>query len=190
MKHFEIPFEEILVKLDLPTTAAEIAKFSPSGKVPALIDGDLCIWESLAIMEYLNEKFPDRGVYPKDKSARAYARAIANEMHGGFAKLRSNLSYNLKRKVQNFDLTPALQDINRIKEIWTTALAKSGGPFLFGSFSVADAMYAPVIGRFSVYKVPVEGKVAEYCRNIENLPALKEWYAGAYAEDFVAPLHD
>lgn len=189
MKHFEIPFEEILVKLDLPDTTQNILKYSPTGKVPALIDGDFHVWESAAIMEYLNEKYPEKEMYPKDMRDRAIARALSMEMHAGFGTMRELLSFNAKKRHQNFDYSPALKDIERVKAIWTEQLKKSGGPFLFGSFGIVDAMYAPVVGRFQTYGVPVDGLVKNYYEAILNLPAMKEWYRGALAEDFEAANH-
>lgn len=190
LKHFQIPFEEILVKLDLPGTTAEILKFSPSGKVPALLDGPLVIWESLAIMEYLNEKFPGKGMYPADTAARALARSMSNEMHSGFSKLREHLSFHAKKEFKNFDHTAARTDIDRVLKLWATALDKSGGPFLCGEFGVVDAMFSPVAGRFKTYGVKTEGVCAEYASRLMSLPAMREWYAGAQAEDFVAANHE
>lgn len=189
MKHFNLPFEEILVKLDLPDTTANIKKYSPTGKVPALVDGDFVIWESAAIMEYLNEKFPEKKMYPEDVKERALARALSMEMHAGFSKMREILSFNAKKSHNNFNFGEAQKDIDRVKEIWTERLKKSGGPFLFGKFSIADAMYAPVVGRFKTYGVSVEGEVKAYCEAIMNLPAMKDWYDGALKEDFEATLH-
>jgi len=189
MKHFNIPFEEILVKLDLPDTTANIKKYSPTGKVPALIDGDFVIWESAAIMEYLNEKYPEKKMYPEKLNDRAVARALSMEMHAGFSKMREILSFNVKKSHSNFNFGEAQSDIDRVKSIWTDQISKSGGPFLFGNFSIADAMYAPVVGRFKTYDVPVDGAVKAYCEAIMNLPAMKEWYEGAMNEDFVAALH-
>ncbi len=190
MKHFAIPFEEIMVKLDLPSTAAEIRKYSPSGKVPALITEDLLIWDSLAIMEYLNDLYPEKKMYPQDLNVRAQARSVASEMHSGFTNLRTDLSFHAKKKFTDFDLRNAQVDIDRIKEIWTACLAQSNGPFLFGNFSIADAMYAPVVGRFQTYSVPVDGVCKKYCDEILNLPAMISWYEGANTEDFIAAKHE
>lgn len=189
MKHHEIPFEEILIKLDLPSTTTEIKKYSPSGKVPALDDNGMVIWESLAIMEYLHEKYPDKKMYPSDLRQRAYARSLVMEMHAGFSNLREHLSFNAKKRVEGHDLTPALADINRIKTIWSTQLKKSAGPFLFGDFTLVDAMYAPVVGRFITYNVPIDGLVADYVETMMSLSAMKAWYAEAQAEDFEAIFH-
>jgi glutathione S-transferase len=189
MKHFNIPFEEILIKLDMPDTTVNIKKYNPTGKVPALIDNDFLIWESAAIMEYLNDLFPEKKMYPEDIRDRAHARAISMEMHAGFGQMRELLSFNIGNNFKDFDLSPAMEDIRRVKTIWTEALTKSKGPFLFGDFSIADAMYAPVVGRFKSYGVPVDGLVKNYCGTMMNLPAMKEWYEGAMKEDFVAVNH-
>jgi glutathione S-transferase len=190
MKHFDVSFEETLIKLDQPNTASEIAKYTSAGRVPVLIDGDLTIWESLAIMEYLHEKFPEKQMYPNDLKQRSLARSVSNEMHAGFSDLRKILSFHAKRSYQNFEFGKAARDIKRIQQIWMECLQKSKGPFLFGEFSVADAMYAPVVGRFTTYGVPMEGIVKEYHHLMMNLPAMKKWYEGAMQEDFVAPLHE
>ena len=189
MKHFNIPFEEIVIKLDMPDTTTNIKKYNPTGKVPALMDNDLLIWESAAIMEYLNERFPEKQMYPASLKDRAIARALSMEMHAGFGKMRELLSFNIRNNFTDFDYSPALEDINRVKAIWTEALTKSKGPFLFGEFSIADAMYEPVIGRFKSYGVPTDGLVKDYCESMMNLPAMKEWYEGAMKEDFVAANH-
>ncbi len=175
MKHFNIPFEEKLIPLDLPTTREEIRQFSPSGKVPALIDGEITVWESLAIAEYLNEKFPEKQMWPKDHRARAMARSIANEMHGGFQNMRNHMPHDLKKKLAVFDLGPAKEDVHRVKEIWKKCLNEFQGPFLFGDFSIADALYAPVVNRFVSYAVPVEGVVEKYVKTIRQLPAHALW---------------
>ena len=190
MKHFNIPFEERLIKLDLPTTAGEIAKYSPSGKVPALIDGEITVWESMAIVEYLNEKYPEKQIWPKDREARALARSVSSEMHAGFATMRSLMSHNLKKQLPGFDWSKAKTDVERVKQIWSECLGRSGGPFLFGDFSVADAMYAPVVNRFVTYDVKLDGALKEYSDQMLDLPAHREWIKGALAEDFTAPDHD
>jgi glutathione S-transferase len=190
MKHFHIEFEEILIKLDLPNTTTEILKHSPSGRVPALIDGDLKIWDSLAIMEYLHEKYPEKNLYPNDQKLRAEARAITAEMHSGFSAMREHLSFHAKKTFINFDFSKAHKDIERIQKIWSECLKKSTGPFLFGEFSIADAMYSPVVGRFKTYCVPTFGQNAQYFEQILALPAMKDWYEGALNENFTAPDHE
>lgn len=190
LKHYGISFSETLVKLDRPETTAEIKKFSASGRVPCLIDGDLTVWDSLAIMEFLNEKFPKFQMYPADIAARARCRAVVSEMHSGFADMRNHLSFHAKKRFSGYDLKPAAADIARVQEIWSEALKSSGGPFLFGAFSIADAMYAPVCGRFQTYGVPLSAELQAYCDRILALPAMKEWYAGAEREDFVASRYE
>jgi glutathione S-transferase len=187
MKQFEIPFEEILVPLDQPTTTNEILKYSPSAKVPALIHGDLTIWESLSIMEYLNEKYPEKQMWPKDRKLRAWARNISNEMHGGFNNMRNHLPHDLQKELSGFDYAPALKDIERVKEIWRQCLQASGGPLLFGEFSIADAMYAPVVNRFVSYGVSVTDECASYVKTLRSLPAHQLWIQAGVREDLQMP---
>lgn len=189
MKHFNLPFEEILIKLDLPETTNEIKKFSPTGKVPALIHDGLNIWESVAIMEYLNELYPEKKMYPQNLADRTRARSLVMEMHAGFFNMRKSLSMNVKKRLVNFDLSHAQEDIDRMKAIWTEQLKKSGGPFLFGEFGLVDAMFTPIPCRFQTYGVASDGLVKSYCESILSLPAMKEWYAEALAEDFEAANH-
>lgn len=184
MRHFEIPFEEILIPLDKPETRASILKVSPSGKVPALSDGDLVVWESLAIAEYLFEKYPEKFLWPRDRGARANARAISFEMAAGFQNLRSLMPHNLKLQHTSFDSSKAKNDIERVMSIWKACLETSGGPFLFKEFSIADAMYAPVVNRFVSYAVPVEGMIRDYVHSVKMLPAHQEWIKGALTENF------
>jgi glutathione S-transferase len=188
LKHFGFPFEEILVKLDLPGTTEEILKYSPSGRVPALVDGGTTVWESLAILEYLYEKHPE--IYPKNRELRALARSLSNEMHAGFGKMRELLNFNAKKKFPGFDWSGAQKDIGRVVELWESALRVSRGPFLCGDFSVADAMFAPVVGRFVTYDVQLQGAAAAYAARIMELPAMREWYADAKKENFVAEQHE
>lgn len=183
MKHFGIPFEEKLIRLDQPDTTDEILKFSPTAKVPLLVDERISIWESLAICEYLNEKYPEKQMWPRAPHFRAQARAISSEMHAGFATLRKLLPHDLKKNLTNFDSSPAQADIQRIFEIWSQALSLSGGPFLYGSFSIADAMYAPVVNRFVNYGVKVPANLTGYITTIRNLPAHKEWIEAGLKEN-------
>ncbi len=190
MTHFQIPFQEKLIKLGEPSTAEQIAKYSPSGWVPVLVDGDLTIWDSLAIMEYLNEKYPDKKMWPTEARLRARARAISNEMHSGFQAMRSIMSHHLKKKYTNFDWSGAKADVERVKEIWTTALRESKGPFLFGDFSIADAMYAPVVNRFITYGIPIEDNIKGYVEAVRNLPAHQKWIQDAMGEDFIVTKYE
>ena len=190
MKHFEIPFEEKLVALDQPSTPQEIVKFSPSGKVPALIDGPTVIWESLAIAEYLNDKYPEKQMWPTSASLRAVARAVSNEMHGGFQAMREHMSHDLQKKLTGFDWSAAKEDVHRVWAIWSECLKKSGGPFLFGAFSIADAMYAPVANRFITYGLPLDATCAGYVRTLRALPAHRLWLEAGEQEQLRMPRYE
>ncbi len=189
LKQFGISFEEKLILLDMPETRDQIAQYSEAGKVPVLVDGKIKVWESLAIAEYLNEKYPEKQMWPKDLEARALARAISNEMHSGFSTMRSLMSHDIQKVYPGFDYSKAQCDVDRIQKIWTDCLNKSRGPFLFGEFSIADAMYAPVVNRFITYDVKVEGIVAEYVKTIRNLPAHQEWIEVGLKETHIAIHH-
>ena len=189
MKHFNIPFEEKLIPLDQPDTAETILKYSPSKKVPALIDADISVWESMAIMEYLNEKYPEKQMWPADARKRALARSVANEMHSGFSTMRNIMSHDLQKMIPGFDYSAANDDVNRIMDIWRDCLHKSGGPFLFGSFCIADAMFAPVVNRFITYDVKVDTDIAKYIMAMRELPAHKAWIDAGLVEKLVAPNH-
>ncbi len=191
--YFDIPFEEKLIYLDQATTTQEIKQYSPSGKVPALVVGKQVIWDSLAICEYLNDKYPEKNMWPKDPMTRGWARSVASEMHSGFTTMRSKMSHDLQKQHKTFVSSEANGDINRIKEIWIECLKVSNGPFLFGKFSIADAMYAPVVNRFVSYAVPVDDKkeslVAIYIRTMRELPAHQKWIQAGLLETIDAPFH-
>ncbi|EIE02320.1 glutathione S-transferase, N-terminal domain protein [Leptospira licerasiae serovar Varillal str. VAR 010] len=184
LTQFGIPFEEISLKLFTPEYAAIIDKYSPSKKVPVLNDGDLRIWDSLSIAEYLAEKYAEKGLWPKDRTARAKARSVTAEMHSGFTGLRSNLSMNFHGRKSDFSVPEdAKKDIDRIQTLWEECLSSYGGPFLFGqNFSIADAFYAPVVSRFITYGVKLGPKASEYVQTISNLPSYKSWGEGAKLE--------
>jgi glutathione S-transferase len=184
LTQFGIPFEEILIPLDRPDTRSEILKYSPSGKVPVLVDGDLILWESLAVAEYLAEKFPEKPLWPREISVRARARAVSAEMVASFQTMRSLMPHNLQQTFENFDSSKANADIARVQSLWSECLSQSGGPFLFGNFSIADAMYAPVANRFVTYGVPVSGPMADYVQAIRALPAHQSWIKAALTEKF------
>jgi len=190
MKHFQIPFEEKLIPLDTPQTPSEILKFSPSGKVPALIDNDVVIWESLAIAEYLHERFPEKGMWPTDAKVRAVARSVSNEMHAGFSTMREHMPHDLRKRLTVFDYSPAQKDIDRVQAIWRQCLKTSQGPFLFGSFSIADSMFLPVVNRFVTYGVPTTGEVAAYVGAMRALPAFQAWLKDAEAETLRMPRYE
>lgn len=189
MKHFGIPFEEKLILLDQPETREEIMKYSEAAKVPVLVDGGIHIWESMAIAEYLNEKFPEKKMWPQDTAARAWARSISNEMHSGFATMRNIMSHDLQKHFAGFDYSKAADDVARIQKIWADCLQSSKGPFLFGDFSITDAMFAPVVNRFITYDVKTEGAVQDYVITMRNLPAHQEWIQSGLQETFEAKFH-
>ncbi|HWX12940.1 MAG TPA: glutathione S-transferase family protein [Trinickia sp.] len=185
MRHAGIPFEEVLIELDRPDTAARIVEHSPSGKVPCLVTDDgQSIWESLAILETLAERYADRFFWPLDAAARAHARSVASEMHGGFAELRSSMSMNIRAKRPGDGATPgALADVARIDAIWFECLTRYNGPYLFGaSFGIADAMYAPVVMRFNAYAPTLSEAASVYAERVTALPAVREWIEAAQRE--------
>ncbi len=185
MRHFAIPFDEIAIALGEEQTRANILKYSPSARCPALIDGDLVIWDSLAILEYLAETYPDIPVWPLARDARAVARSLAAEMHSGFQALRVHLPMNMRRAVKRRELTPeAAADVARIDAAWSDARQRfgAGGDFLFGGFSAADAMFAPVVNRLHIYDVPVSAATRAYMDAVMALPAYRDWQEGAVAE--------
>lgn len=187
LKQAGLPFREIPVRLRQADTKAQILAHSPSGKVPALIDGDLTVWDSLAICEYLAEKASLNHVdlWPADPKARAEARSVSAEMHSGFAALRQQMSMEVAASRPGEGQTPeVLADIARIAALWTSCRERfaAAGPFLFGDFSVADAMYAPVAFRFHTYGVELPPLAAAYRGTLLALPAMQEWAAGARAE--------
>lgn len=185
--------EEIVIPLREPNTRSEILKYSPSAKLPALIDGEVTVWESLAIVEYLAEKHPHAPLWPKDYAARAHARSIAAEMHGGFIPLRRTLPMNIRRKLPQPELDDAARaDVNRMQAIWRDCRRQFGGamghgPFLFGGFCAADAMFAPVATRFDTYGVPLEGQAAEYVKAVMAHPFMVEWIEAAGREPWIIP---
>jgi glutathione S-transferase len=190
MKVAGIPFDEEVISLYVDGSREKILKHSPAGKVPILIDGDTHVWESLAILEYLAEKFPAAGSWPADQAARAHARAISAEIHAGFAALREECGMSFWRPPARRNLSDAAKaNIARVQEIWTNARAKygAGGPFLFGKFSAADAMYAPVVQRFIAYDIDASAPVKAYMQAIIALPAWAEWRRAALRETWVIP---
>ena len=194
MKQFDIPFQEVLVPfadpIDSPEWKREIGKYSPAGKVPALVDGEVAVWESLAIMEYLAETHPDRAIWPRDRAARAMARSIASEMHAGFSAIRGACPMNLGKRFARKDRGAGVaKDAARVAEIWRTARERfgQGGPFLFGAFSAADAMYAPMVTRFDTYAVPADGETRAYMDAVLGTPAFQEWRRAALAETWIVP---
>jgi glutathione S-transferase len=181
--HSGLPFEATTIFLDRDDTKAEIAKVSPAGKVPVLHHDDVIVWDSLAICEYVAELAPDAGLWPADRKARAHARAICAEMHAGFAALRTHMSMDVLSDRRGQGHTPeALADARRVMAIWTEALATSGGPFLFGRPTIADAFFAPVTQRFTIYGVELDATCRGYVDAVTALPAMQAWLRDAATE--------
>jgi len=190
MKVAGIPFDERVISLDDPKFKETVLSTAGTGKVPAIEDGAVKVWESLAILEYLAEKFPDAGLWPADPAARAYARAVSSEMHAGFLALRRECPMNFWRPVKRRLLTDEAQaNAARIDAMWTDCRKRfgQGGPFLFSRFGAADAMYAPVVSRFHTYAVEVGVASRAYMDAVMALPAWTEWRAAALKEAWVLP---
>ena len=190
MKESRLPFEEVRVPLYLPGSKETLRKYSPSGKVPVLLHGAVTIWDSLAISEYLAERHPELRLWPVDALQRTLARSISAEMHSGFAALRSNMSMNCRGFFPGLGRTVEVAaDIERIQRIWTDCRERfaGSGPYLFGTFTIADAMYAPVALRFKTYAVQLSSTAQQYADAILALPGLHEWIAAARAEAEVIP---
>lgn len=189
LKAFGIPFNEILVPLYTgDADKRRILGFTQSGKVPALIDGDITVWDSLAIIEYLAERFPDAHIWPQDRASRAHARSVSAEMHSGFMALRNECGMNLHRQIGAKPLSDdAKANITRIQQLWTDCRERhtGEGPYLFGAFSGADAMYAPVVHRFHTYAIEVTPPVREYMNTMQANTAFKEWTEAGLAETLV-----
>jgi glutathione S-transferase len=190
LKAAGIAFSDRVISLNDPQFKPTLLALSPAGKVPVLLDGATHVWESLAILEYLADKFPAAALWPADAAARAHARAIASEMHAGFAPLRRHLPMNFWRPVKRRDLTAeAAANVARIDAMWSECRTRfgDGGPFLFGRFSAADAMYAPVVSRFHTYDVEVGPGARAYMDAVMALPAWSEWRQAALKEPWVLP---
>lgn len=203
MKALGIDFQERVVRFDFTPDSAfyrEIGAVTPTGKVPVLIDDGFAVWDSLAIVEYLADRFPDKGVWPRDARQRARARCLCAEMHSGYGQMRSLCVMNI-----DADLTsvgPRLlsteaglrKDLARVVELWSDALEASGGPFLFGAFGAADAFFAPVVMRVTRYGLPVPEALQPYIDRMQSAPGVREWIADAIAEkdflDFEEPYRD
>jgi glutathione S-transferase len=186
MKVARIPFTEEIVPLYEPGSRERVLQFSPGGKVPILIAGGEAIWESIAILEYLAESFPDVGLWPADAPMRSHARTIAAEMHAGFQALRRACPMNMwlppKHRPQSDEV---MENVHRINAIWRDCLARYGGPFLFGPFGAADAMYAPVVSRFHTYGILVSPRCHAYMDAVMALRAWREWYDAALKEKWI-----
>jgi glutathione S-transferase len=179
-----IPFEERVIPLDQPGTAADIAAVSGAGRVPVLEDGGLTVWDSLAICEYLAERLPEKRLWPGEAAARAVARSVVAEMHSGFTAIRTACPFKVRETIA-FAPTPEVQaDVRRLTAIWEDCRRRfgAGGPFLFGAFTIADAYYAPVVSRFRTYGLPLAGAAATWADAVWSLPAYERWRQGAAAE--------
>jgi glutathione S-transferase len=192
MRELGIEFEEVRLPFNSSEWDADIARLSPSGLVPVLWRGPLAVWDTLAIAETLAEWFPEKSVWPRDAAARAFARSAAAEMHSGFRELRQRMPVNVRASHPGKGLTEACRaDIARIEALWADARARfgAGGPFLFGSFCAADAMFAPVAMRFATYDPPLAAATERYCEVLRGTQGVSDWIAGALNEtEFVA--HD
>jgi glutathione S-transferase len=192
MTAFNIPFKEVNIFLDQADTASQIAKYSNSGRIPVLQDGETIVWDSLAICEYLAEQFREKNMWPLDVVKRAQARSICAEMHSGFNDLRTVMCMNIRARFPGKGRTPGVQgDIGRICEIWEDCMAQSGAhDFLFGDFSIADAYFAPVVMRFQTYDVSLAPALQAYADRVANHPAVAQWVAQANAETEIIARYD
>jgi glutathione S-transferase len=185
MHAFAIPFKEIVIPLRQDDSKARLARYSPSGKLPVLLEDGLVIWESLAIIEYLAEAYPDKGIWPRFRAARAHARAISNEMHGGFMPLRQGCPMNLGARFKTPEMTEALTaNVDRVEQIWAEAKSKDRGegPYLYGGFTAADAMFAPVVSRLDSYQIPVMPETRAYMDAVLAHPSYVAWKDAALKE--------
>jgi glutathione S-transferase len=196
LKQAGIPFDSVTVRFDAfeadSTFKKTLAKITPAGRVPVLVDGDLAIWDTLAIAEYVAEHHPDKQLWPADRAARARARSVCAEMHSGFSALRSNCPMNIEASLPVIgqlvwrDQASVRADVSRIVEMWSELLEQHGGPLLFGAFTIADAYFAPVCNRFYTYGLPVPAHISAYIDRVRALPGIKAWIDEALAEqDFL-----
>jgi glutathione S-transferase len=190
MRELGIPFEEHVVPFEPGSSWAKFRSFSPTGKVPCLVDGDATVWDSFAIAEYLAERHP--AVWPRDARARAWARCAAAEMHSGFGALRQACSMTCGQRVRLHAITPELErDLERLDEVWSEGLRRFGGPFLAGaSFTAVDAFFAPVAFRVRTYGLPLGESAAAYARRLLELPAMRDWNRAALAEPWREEEHE
>lgn len=195
MKALGIAFEEDLIPLDTPEFRPRVNAYHAGSTVPILVDRDITVWESIAIMDYLAERFPDKAVWPKDLKARTFARVISNEMHAGFRGLRGACPMNVRKRYASMDRGELVaKDVARITHLWTTALTEFGkpsgqGPFLFGAFTAADAMFAPVVTRLHTYSIKVDPVIRSYMDAVLASSAFMAWHTDAMAEQWIVA-HD
>jgi glutathione S-transferase len=187
LEHAGAPYREVVIPLGRPETHALIAEHSPAGRVPALRHDDVVVWDSLAICEYLAETFPEARLWPDERAARACARAVSAEMHSSFPALRSSMPMNVRARFPGYGRTPAsLRDIDRVRALWSDCRTRfgRGGPYLFGRFSIADAMYAPVVFRFRTYEVALDPVQRAYLEAMLAHPGMQKWARDAEAEEW------
>lgn len=192
LKHAGAAFEEIVVPLSQANTPEEIRRHSPSGRVPVLKDEDLTVWDSLAICEYVNEKFPDAKLWPQEVKTRATARSVCAEMHSGFGAIRSQFPMNIRLRRKKEPTAEADAEIARLVAMWAEHRMRHSrhGPYLFGAFCIADAFFAPVATRFVTYGIKVDGAAGEYMRTLLGMPAMQEWSDKAHKEPWSEPKYD
>lgn len=193
MRAKQIEFEEIQIRLFQPDSLERKLKYSPAGKVPALIVAGVHVWESLAILERLAELFPDRALWPLDSAARAVARSVSAEMHAGFEALRTQMPMNCRASLPGRGRGPGVaEEIERACDLWRDCRTRfgQGGDFLFGEFGNADAMFAPVVSRFHTYGVELQGVEADYASAVLSHPAVAEWFRAAESEPWTVPQYE
>jgi len=200
LKQAGIPFEEVVVRFDSFAPESrfkqQIGPVSPSGKVPVLVDDGFAVWDSLAIAEYLAEKFPERQLWPRDARARSRARCVSAEMHSGFQNLRGACGMNVEADLSHAgaliwrDKPAVRQDVARLVAMWTELLETHQGPMLFGDFSIADAMYAPVVIRLTRFALPVPESIRAYLQRVQALPGVAAWIEGALQEQDFIPFEE
>ena len=196
LKQAGIPFEEVMVRFDSFDTGSTFKNTlkdqTPTGKVPVLVEGELAVWDTLAIAEYVAEQYPDKQLWPRDKAARARARSVCAEMHAGFTALRGACPMNIEASLQDIGALawrdkPAVRaEVSRLVTMWSELLTAHKGPMLFGAFSIADAYFAPVCMRLKTYALPVPAEISAYVERVRALPGVKAWIDDALAEkDFL-----
>jgi glutathione S-transferase len=196
LKQAGIPFDSVAVRFDAFTPESTfkqtVLKLNPAGRVPVLVDGDLVVWDTLAIAEYVAELHPDEHLWPQERAARARARSVCAEMHSGFSALRGNCPMNIEASLPEAgaliwrDKPAVRDDVNRLVAMWTELLQQHGGPLLFGEFTIADACFAPVCTRFRTYALPVSAAITAYVDRVSALPGVRAWIDAALAEkDFL-----
>ncbi|MEM7215997.1 MAG: glutathione S-transferase family protein [Pseudomonadota bacterium] len=191
MRMQDVAFEEILVPFEDEIGNPKFKQFSPTGKVPCLVDDDLTVWESLAILEYVADRFPDKQFWPSDLGQRASARSVSHEMHGGFSSLRNECPMNMRRDHYAIEVSEGVcKDVARIETLWEECLQKSGGPFLFGQFCNADAMFAPVVNRLQIYCLSDTDAVRRYTAAMQSLSPWQDWDDAGRAEPWIVDVDE